>query len=145
MLPTLGSPTRSMDERYERLGEQSFAAEFKYDGQRAQIHGLKTKDGRISVWIFSRHLEDMTSKVTISMFVRLIFFANVNSSVSRCNVFGPFHIRTKLKHGVFHYRLRDCSNGWRQWKYTHFSRVVQPSPEECESKRNQGFGCSVRL
>jgi DNA ligase-1 len=56
-----------LDEVYERLGGQPFTAEFKYDGQRAQIHGFKTKDDHISVRIFSRHLEDMTSKVTISL------------------------------------------------------------------------------
>ncbi|KII92898.1 hypothetical protein PLICRDRAFT_37700 [Plicaturopsis crispa FD-325 SS-3] len=60
--PTLGSPTRSLDEIYERLGDLSFAAEFKYDGQRAQIHAIKQEDGKIITHIFSRHLEDMTSK-----------------------------------------------------------------------------------
>ncbi len=61
----LGSPTRSLDEIYERLGEQAFSAEFKYDGQRAQIHA-ETVDGRLIVSIFSRHLEDMTDKVRIN-------------------------------------------------------------------------------
>lgn len=59
----LGSPTRSLDEIYERLGEQAFSAEFKYDGQRAQIHA-ENVDGRLRVSIFSRHLEDMTDKVS---------------------------------------------------------------------------------
>ena len=58
----LGSPTRSLDEIYERLREQAFSAEFKYDGQRAQIHA-ENVEGRIAVKIFSRHLEDMTDKV----------------------------------------------------------------------------------
>lgn len=30
--PTLGSPTRSLDEIYERLGDLPFTAEYKYDG-----------------------------------------------------------------------------------------------------------------
>ncbi|KAF8316367.1 ATP-dependent DNA ligase [Clavulina sp. PMI_390] len=59
--PTLGSPTRSLDEIYERLGDLPFAAEYKYDGQRAQIHVVTTSNG-IDVKIFSRHLEDMTDK-----------------------------------------------------------------------------------
>ncbi|EKM80717.1 hypothetical protein AGABI1DRAFT_71206 [Agaricus bisporus var. burnettii JB137-S8] len=60
--PTLGSPMRSLDEVYDRLANQPFVAEFKYDGQRAQVHAI-TKDGRLSEFkIFSRHLEDMTSK-----------------------------------------------------------------------------------
>jgi hypothetical protein len=51
-----------LEEIYDRLGDRPFSAEFKYDGQRAQIHG-HFSDGKITVKIFSRHLEDMTSKV----------------------------------------------------------------------------------
>ncbi|KAG6845304.1 hypothetical protein H0H87_011154 [Tephrocybe sp. NHM501043] len=59
--PTLGSPTRSIDEIYEISRNRPFIAEFKYDGQRAQIHGSIDRD-KVLVRIFSRHLEDMTSK-----------------------------------------------------------------------------------
>ncbi|KAH6914299.1 DNA ligase [Coprinopsis sp. MPI-PUGE-AT-0042] len=59
--PTLGSPTRSLNEIYERLGDAAFSAELKYDGQRAQIHVTAT-DGKPIVKLFSRHLEDMTTK-----------------------------------------------------------------------------------
>ena len=62
LLPTLGSPARSLEEVYGVLGSQAFTAEFKYDGQRAQIHA-ENVEGRIAVKIFSRHLEDMTDKV----------------------------------------------------------------------------------
>ena len=65
MHPTLGSPIRSIDEIYERLGNLHFAAELKYDGQRAQIHGQRKQNGQVVVRIFSRHLEDMTSKVRV--------------------------------------------------------------------------------
>ncbi|KAF5380402.1 hypothetical protein D9615_004605 [Tricholomella constricta] len=59
--PTLGSPTRSLNEVYEISQDRPFIAEFKYDGQRAQIHG-SIDNGKVSVSIFSRHLEDMTTK-----------------------------------------------------------------------------------
>ncbi|KAI9062875.1 ATP-dependent DNA ligase [Trametes sanguinea] len=62
LLPTLGSPTRSLDEIYERLGLLPFTAEFKYDGQRAQIHASRAQGTKHFVKIFSRHLEDMTDK-----------------------------------------------------------------------------------
>ncbi|PBL00531.1 ATP-dependent DNA ligase [Armillaria gallica] len=62
LYPTLGTPIRSLDEIYERLGDLPFTAEFKYDGQRAQIHAWKTTDDLVKVSIFSRHLEEMTSK-----------------------------------------------------------------------------------
>ena len=63
--PMLGSITRDLPEMLARLrGEGSggrgreFACEFKYDGQRAQVHC--DAEGRVSV--FSRHLELMTDK-----------------------------------------------------------------------------------
>lgn len=61
--PTLGSPMRSFEEIYERLGGLAFSAEFKYDGQRAQIHAFYgTGQNNVTIKIFSRHLEDMTEK-----------------------------------------------------------------------------------
>jgi len=68
VLPMLGSPTRSLDEIYRRLGELPFTAEFKYDGQRAQIHA-STSNGCCTVKLFSRHLEDMTTKVCLDNYV----------------------------------------------------------------------------
>lgn len=73
--PALGSPTRSLDEIYDRLGDLPFAVEFKYDGQRAQIHGVRgVNNDNPSIHIFSRHLEDMTTKYPdIVHLVRCIF------------------------------------------------------------------------
>ncbi|RDB24765.1 DNA ligase 3 [Hypsizygus marmoreus] len=71
--PTLGSPTRSLEEIYEVAGDRPFVAEFKYDGQRAQIHGF-IENGEVSVRIFSRHLEDMTAKYPdVVLMVKSIF------------------------------------------------------------------------
>lgn len=67
----LGSPTRSLEEIYDRLGNLPFTAEFKYDGQRAQIHAIREADNDLVVKIFSRHLEDMTSKVNFLKISRL--------------------------------------------------------------------------
>ena len=60
--PMLGSITRDLPEMLARLrgsggGGREFACEFKYDGQRAQVHC--DADGRVS--IFSRHLELITA------------------------------------------------------------------------------------
>jgi DNA ligase 1 len=55
---------RSLDDVYERVGGLAFTAEFKYDGQRVQIHAKKSATGKLSVSLFSRHLEDMTEKVS---------------------------------------------------------------------------------
>ncbi|KAF5351802.1 hypothetical protein D9756_007537 [Leucocoprinus leucothites] len=60
--PTLGSPMRSLDEVYQRMEGQPFVAEFKYDGQRAQVHATVEDGKTVQFKMFSRHLEDMTTK-----------------------------------------------------------------------------------
>ena len=85
--PMLGSITRSLAEVFERLQGVDFTSEAKLDGQRGQIHvrvmrdkneerqvreevgsgGMWTalEDGqKVFVRLFSRHLEDMTEKVS---------------------------------------------------------------------------------
>ena len=56
--PMLGSITRDLSEMLTKLQGRDFACEFKYDGQRGQIHC----DDQGKVSIFSRHLELMTDK-----------------------------------------------------------------------------------
>lgn len=56
--PMLGSITRDLSEMLTKLQGRDFACEYKYDGQRAQIHC----DAQGKVSIFSRHLELMTDK-----------------------------------------------------------------------------------
>ncbi|KAJ4409181.1 hypothetical protein N0V82_009533 [Gnomoniopsis sp. IMI 355080] len=56
--PMLGSITRDLAEMLTKLDGREFACEYKYDGQRAQIHC----DEHGKVTIFSRHLEVMTDK-----------------------------------------------------------------------------------
>jgi DNA ligase-1 len=56
--PMLGGITRDLNEMLLRLEGREFSCEFKYDGQRAQVHC----DAAGKVTIFSRHLEVMTAK-----------------------------------------------------------------------------------
>ncbi|KAL7951272.1 ATP-dependent DNA ligase [Trichoderma barbatum] len=56
--PMLGSITRDLSEMLTKLQGRDFACEYKYDGQRAQVHC----DDKGKVSIFSRHLELMTEK-----------------------------------------------------------------------------------
>ncbi|KAI9822494.1 MAG: hypothetical protein M1827_000213 [Pycnora praestabilis] len=56
--PMLGSITRDLSEMLTKLQGRDFSCEYKYDGQRAQVHC----DERGKVTIFSRHLEVMTDK-----------------------------------------------------------------------------------
>jgi len=54
----LGGITRDMGEMLTKLQGRDFSCEYKYDGQRAQVHC----DDKGKVTIFSRHLEVMTDK-----------------------------------------------------------------------------------
>jgi DNA ligase-1 len=56
--PMLGSITRDLSEMLTKLQGREFSCEYKYDGQRAQVHC----DAQGKVSIFSRHLELMTDK-----------------------------------------------------------------------------------
>lgn len=58
LCPMLGSITRDLAEMLTKLQGRDFSCEYKYDGQRAQVHCDEA--GKVS--IFSRHLEVMTDK-----------------------------------------------------------------------------------
>lgn len=56
--PMLAKPSKAISEVLERFAEFEFTCEYKYDGERAQVHRLE--DG--SVKIYSRNAENLTPK-----------------------------------------------------------------------------------
>ena len=54
----LAKPTKAIGEVLDRFEGKRFACEYKYDGERAQVH--KLADGTVGV--FSRNSEDMSKK-----------------------------------------------------------------------------------
>ncbi|TFK77114.1 ATP-dependent DNA ligase [Pluteus cervinus] len=56
--PMLAKPTKAIGEVLDRFENKKFTCEYKYDGERAQVH--KLEDGTVGV--FSRNSEDMSKK-----------------------------------------------------------------------------------
>ncbi|KAJ7634287.1 ATP-dependent DNA ligase [Mycena polygramma] len=56
--PMLAKPTKAIGEVLDRFENKRFTCEYKYDGERAQVHRLA--DGTVGV--FSRNSEDMSKK-----------------------------------------------------------------------------------
>ncbi|EMD42092.1 hypothetical protein CERSUDRAFT_110637 [Gelatoporia subvermispora B] len=56
--PMLAKPTKAIGEVLDRFENKRFTCEYKYDGERAQVHLVE--DGTVSV--FSRNSEDMSKK-----------------------------------------------------------------------------------
>jgi ATP-dependent DNA ligase len=56
--PMLAKPTKAIGEVLDRFEDKRFTCEYKYDGERAQVH--KLADGTVGV--FSRNSEDMSKK-----------------------------------------------------------------------------------
>lgn len=54
----LAKPTKAIGEVLDRFENKKFTCEYKYDGERAQVH--KLEDGTVRV--FSRNSEDMSKK-----------------------------------------------------------------------------------
>lgn len=56
--PMLAHPTKALTEVLDRFEQLPFTCEYKYDGERAQVH--LCEDGRI--FVASRNLENMSEK-----------------------------------------------------------------------------------
>lgn len=60
--PMLSKPAKSVDEVLEKFEEQTLTCEYKYDGERQQIHVATDSDGNVQIKLYSRNLENTTGK-----------------------------------------------------------------------------------
>ncbi|KAH3732720.1 DNA ligase I [Pelomyxa schiedti] len=89
--PMLAQPTKGISEILDRLEKLEFTCEYKYDGERAQVH--MAADHSIS--IFSRNLENNTQKFPdLLQIAKKAVKGNVNTYVIDCEAVG-WDIETK--------------------------------------------------
>jgi DNA ligase-1 len=62
--PMLAKPTKAISEVLDRFENREFTCEYKYDGERAQIHYIPGKGdkGKAVVKVYSRNSEDMSKR-----------------------------------------------------------------------------------
>lgn len=82
--PMLAHPTKSLTEVLDRFEGQTFTCEFKYDGERAQIHRLE--DGTINV--YSRNSENMSVRypdIMNAINKVSFFYCSIKFSLTLCS------------------------------------------------------------
>lgn len=75
--PMLAKPTKSITEILDRFHGEEFTCEYKYDGERAQVH--MTSDGALRV--YSRNMEDMSQRYP-DIVSSIAQFGNKNKSTT---------------------------------------------------------------
>lgn len=80
--PMLAKPTKAILEVLDRFQGEEFTCEYKYDGERAQVHLLE--DGLVRIYL--RNLEDMSQRYPdlVAIMKELIATANVKLVVLDC-------------------------------------------------------------
>lgn len=103
--PMLAKPTRGVSAVLDRMESTAFTCEYKYDGERAQIH--LSDDGKVR--IFSRNLEDVTGKYPDIVARLALSTAGVASCIVDCEVVAVNAAGSILPFQVLSTRARRAS------------------------------------
>ncbi|KAJ1772287.1 ATP-dependent DNA ligase Cdc17 [Coemansia sp. RSA 1843] len=79
--PMLAKIEKAADDILRRFEDKPFTCEFKYDGERSQIHYVKEEDGSSKCVIFSRNAENNTNK-----------YPDIANAVKEASVFCIAHL-----------------------------------------------------
>lgn len=102
----LAKPTKAISEVLDRFEGKKFTCEYKYDGERAQVHYLPDK----SLRVFSRNSEDMSKKypdlveqlpkVCQNLLLRQIVGDQIKHSASKKTLLNLSSLIAKLSLGI---------------------------------------------
>ena len=112
--PMLAKPTKAIGEVLDRCEGKKFTCEFKYDGERAQVH--KLEDGTVAV--FSRNSEDMSKK-----------YPDLVEQLP--------HVRTAMYLGIVHLELMSVTV--RQGNSKDICPRCRSSSLRCQGRKTHAF------
>ncbi|RLV90065.1 DNA ligase 1 [Spathaspora sp. JA1] len=92
--PMLAKPTKSIGEVLDRFQNEEFTCEYKYDGERAQVHVLPDS----SVRIYSRNSEDMSERYPdlISIITEFSKKQDLTSMILDCEAVAWDRVQNKI-------------------------------------------------
>ena len=120
--PMLAKPQKSIDAIVKRF-QYPFTAEYKYDGERGQIHVLREANGKLKIKVFTRNLEDYTEKYPdVIEYIKESISETVQSCILDCEIvaydrekdeFKEFQIllrRAKKEVNIHEIKVNVCIN-----------------------------------
>lgn len=90
--PMLAKPTKSLTEVLDRFQDTEFTCEYKYDGERAQIHKSETGE----MFVYSRNSEDMTVRYPDLVSIIPKFAGEAKSFILDCEAVAWDRVQNKI-------------------------------------------------
>lgn len=133
----LAKPTKAIGEVLDRFEGKRFTCEYKYDGERAQVH--KLADGTVGV--FSRNSEDMSKKYPD--LVEQLPHVGVRSLYGRHHSY-EFTVHQR-EHKIVRIGRGSCGHRQSDGQVDAIPGAEQTQAEGCKSGRHPSTRVSLRI
>jgi len=134
----LAKPTKAIGEVLDRFEDKRFTCEYKYDGERAQVH--KLADGTVGV--FSRNSEDMSRKYP-DLIEQLphVRFRSLHGGTS----FSRSDIVHQREHRIVRVGRGSCGHRQNDGQVDAVPGAQQTQAEGCKGGRHPSARVSLRI
>lgn len=142
--PMLAKPTKAISEVLNRFEGKRFTCEYKYDGERAQVHYMPDGGG---LRVFSRNSEDMSSKYPdLVLQMERVCVVHLSAlekmSILTCR---PCTVHQQGDHTIFCVRRRSCRLGCRRKTHAPVPRPFATQTQGCSTGRNHRQSAYLRV